>query len=171
MDLNMVSSVFRSLISFQNVPEYCLVFYVQAVITTTRFFLKLSSLSAKLYTVDCYVLPFYSIYRHNYLSMLLPFLLMQHTTVEFIFLLSYIDFQRFCFTLFYIKLWWNFVFLANIKSVLSCIFKYNFLQQSRKSIHYNFYQQQNLKIPNSYFLNLSNTRKWSNIRDRPIMVR
>ena len=123
LDLNVVSYVFRSLISFRKSPWYCSVCSVQAIITTTRGILKLSSLSAKRYTADCYLFPFYGQYCYGEVSKLLLFLLSQDTPEEVYLMLLSIDLPLFShFRYFYIKLLWNFVFLTNIKSVVSWIF-------------------------------------------------
>ena len=90
----MASSVFRSLILFREVPWYCLVYYVQAIITTTRGLLDWSSFSEKLFTADCYSLSFYSQYRYSELSKLFLFILLQNIPAEVHSLLLNINLQR-----------------------------------------------------------------------------
>ena len=116
LDLNVASSVFRSLIWFIEYPWYCLVCDVQEVITTTRDLLKWSSLSVKWFTRDCYVLRFYSQYCYSKLSKWFSFILSQDTHEEvhlLIFLLTYNNII--ILIMFYIKLSQNFALLTNIE--------------------------------------------------------
>ena len=130
----MESSVFRSLISFQDAPCYCLFCYVQAMITTTTGLLKYISLGEKCFIVDCYVLSFYNQYHYGEISKLLLSILSLDAPVEVNQLLFSIDLQQFSYYYFLIKLSWNIAFIAYIISVILWYFEHNFFA-AVKEIH------------------------------------
>ena len=78
----MVLSVFQFIILLLEAPWYCIVCYMQAIITRTKGLLKLGSLSVKKYTYNCYLLSFDNQYRYGELSKLCLFVLSRDTSEE-----------------------------------------------------------------------------------------
>ena len=74
LSLNVAYSLFRWLISFRKAPWYCLVWYVQSSITTTRGPLKLTISQYLWYMEDYFVLYLYSQYRYGEWSLLVLYL-------------------------------------------------------------------------------------------------
>ena len=129
----MASSVFRSLISFQNAPFYFLFYHYNKGHLKFRF-IKCK----KQYTADCYLLPFYSQYIYGELSKLFLFILFQDTPEEVHLLLLSIDlriFSYFKYVLYLTILYFCFSHLYQI--CFFVVFVYTTF-----CINFDFYQQQ-----------------------------
>ena len=133
--MNVASSVFWIFISSRKAPWYCLVCYAQTIITITRVLLKLSSLSAKPYTVDCYLLLLYSQYCYGESSKLLLFILFRDTPKEVHYVLLSIEKRQLSYIfMFYIKLSWRLVFNSQTSNLFFVVFLTQ-LFTSVKEIH------------------------------------
>ena len=109
-DLNVASSVFRSLVSFWEAPWQFLVCYVQEITTTTGGVFVMYYHSTVIIATVSYHYCSYSYYRYIHL----------HRYTHCYCTLTYDS--SITFIIFYFKISRNFAFLKNIKSVHLCYF-------------------------------------------------
>ena len=126
--------LYWSLISFREAYWYYLVCYVQAIITTTRGLLKLSYLSAKWFTVYCYLFPFYSHYQYLELLWMFLFIISQDTLEEVHSPPFSVDLKLYSYFRYgHINLSLNIDFLKKISNLFLCgIFEHNFFRSSQR---------------------------------------
>ena len=145
--LKVASYFFWPFVSFQEAVCYFSICNVQSIITTTRFLLKWNFLCGKLFTANCYALPFYSQYCYSNFSQSYSFIILWGTPAEVNFLLLSIElwlFSYFYYVLYYTVMEHGFSYKYRICSFV--IFpSTTFLQQSEKSITYIFGQQQQVQ--------------------------
>ena len=149
LDLNVASSIFLPLISFQEASWYFLVCYVQSIITKTRALLKWSSLCAKqsqrivMYccsTINITTVSYQNISHLYYRKIHLK------RYISYYFTLNYDGYL--ILDIFYIKLSWT--FFSQKYWICSFVVFSNiaFLQQSKKSTNFDYSQQQQIQKPN-----------------------
>ena len=169
----MASSVFRSLISFWDPPWYFLVCYVQSIINTSRVLLNLSfKVQNGSQRIVTYFRPTVNIDTTSYQICFYFYYCKIHLRryIDWYCLLIYEDSIIFI-IMFYIKLSQNIVFIRNIESILLWYLQTKHFCISKKIHKLWHWWTTTSSYTNSCYPDHATTKRRSNIRGQPIVVR